>query len=187
VTEKKVGTHSYVKTSDNKILLDGVDNALIGEANYPGSLSAFPGKKIDVVMQQCFGGGFAKGMQQFLDEYTFSAATNWHEYAYNEWKPQNPASLVNFTASWVQGLPRGDGRFNHFFKRRRGAPADGPKPEVIPDHFGPNGLGMIRGLGHFENPTFASPPTLRVPPFKLTRMDPTIVARSRWIIISGPF
>lgn len=161
--EKPEGTHSYIKTSDNKILLDGVDNALIGETNYPGSLSAFPGKKIDVLMQQCFGGGFAKGMQQFLDEYTFSAATNWNEMAHNNWVEQEPASLRNFTASWVQGMPRGEKMYHQFANAVYGAAADGPKPAVKPDPYGPAGNLRKLTTGSFENPTFASPDPAHFP------------------------
>ncbi len=160
--QKPAGTTSYVKTSDNKLLLDGAENvsSVDGETNYPGSLSGFPGTAKDVVMQQCFGGGFAQGMQTWLDQYTFTAATNWNELANNAVDPKNPASLRNFTASWVQSLPRGGGMYQHYSDAVNGAAADGPKPAVSPDPYGL--FGDLRKLrkGSFENPSFASPDAL---------------------------
>jgi hypothetical protein len=160
--QKPAGTVSYVTTSDNKLLLDGADNlsSINGETNYPGAMTAFPGTVFDVVMQQCFGGGFANGMQTWLNQYSFTAATNWDQLANNSVDPKNPASLRNFTASWIQGVPRGDGMYQHYVDTVNGATADGPKPAVSPDPYGRFGDLRKTAKGSFEDPTFASPDAL---------------------------
>jgi hypothetical protein len=163
--EKPAATTSYIRTSDNKLLLDGAENLISvdGDTNYPGKLSTFPGPVVDILMQQCFGGGFAKGMQTWLNQYTFTAATNWNELALNKlFAP--PRGVDNFTRSWVQTLPRREGFYQRYVDAIEGATASPPNPMVDADPFGPMGIWRSEVEGEFENPSFASADARRFPP-----------------------
>jgi hypothetical protein len=143
--------HSYVLTSDNVNLWDGATP--YGGANYPATLNTFPGPIVDVLMQQCFGGGFADGMNASITSYTFTSASTWNELAWN-----TTVGPDNFTRAWNDSYPRSEGLYQHYFDAIKGAAAAPPNGAVVQDPFalgGPNRTAKI-----FENPTFASPDAL---------------------------
>jgi hypothetical protein len=165
---KPAKVNSFVKTSDGKTLWDGA-TGYVG-TNYAGTLATFPGASVDVLMQQCFGGGFASGIDASLagvKGYTFTSASNWNEYAQNAHfytaVPHSAATLSavnNFTRAWNDSFPREEGLFTHYTDSVLGAPEDmGPPPySAVPqDPFAFGGVFRNLALKTFENPTYASP------------------------------
>ena len=140
---KPAKVDSFVKTSDGKFLWDGV-TPFVG-TNYTGTLATFPGTLVDVVMQQCFGGGFHAGMNAALGgvkNYTFTAATTWNELAWNQStyalvgakSAATITSVDNFTRAWNQSIPRNEGLYQHYLDATAGAaaaPLSPPSPGIL--------------------------------------------------------
>lgn len=155
---KPAKVDSYIRTPDGQFLWDADPGAIINSNNFPRTLNTFPGPNVDVVMQQCFGGGFAGGLNTSINLFTMTAAANWNEYAWNSGNAQ--VGYSNFTQSWVTSFPRPEGLYTHYLDATNGAAAT-TFPQVPPDPFGPNGGNRNVAKGYFENPVFASPdPTL---------------------------
>lgn len=151
---KPAKVDSYIITADGKYLLDG-ETPYLG-TNLPKTLNTFPGPTVDVLMQQCFGGGFAPGMQAAISKYTFTSASHWNELANNAESPAQ--GLRNFTHSWINTFSRGESLYLRYQEAVNGAAEDLPRPAVPPDPYGPSG--PLRTIGRFENPVFASPDAL---------------------------
>jgi hypothetical protein len=121
---KPAGVDSFVVTSDNQIVWDD---------QYANQLRAFPGSVVDVVMQQCFGGGFAPNMQASLGgvkDDTFTAASNWNEVAFSDVSHgrlglQSLTRLDNFTRAWVDSFPGTSGCTSITRMRPTGTPRRG--------------------------------------------------------------
>ena len=178
---KPAASDSYIVTSNNLILWDGATNLPATATNLPAAMNAFPGPTVDVLMQQCFGGGFAQGMQAAINQYTFTAATNWNELALN-----TPVGSNNFTSSWVQSFPRSEGLYTHYLDATNGAPAAGGNPAVTADPYGP--AGASRTAKYFEDPSYASPD-----PLVAGNPDPAgannsrdVVATNQWAVLMAP-
>jgi hypothetical protein len=109
-------------------------------------------------MQQCFGGGFAPGLNAAISKYTFTSAANWNELAKNSVSVTQ--GLKNFTLSWVNTFPRPEGLYQRYLEAVNGAAAsdDPARPAVPHDPYGPNG--PLRTLRNFENLVFAVPDPL---------------------------
>jgi hypothetical protein len=61
----------------------------------------FPGRSIDIVMQQCYGGGFANDAAATLGNYTFASASRWDQVSWSTYDPGVFVSTVeNFTRAW---------------------------------------------------------------------------------------
>lgn len=112
--------------------------------NFPEVLNSFPGPTVDAIMQQCYGGGFAPAMQAAITNYTFTAATNWNELAYN-----TPAGVLlsNFTSAYNTSLATKKGMLPHYND------ANGT------DLYGPSGANYKAAANPkvFEDPSYASP------------------------------
>jgi hypothetical protein len=172
---KPAGVNSFVVTSAGTTVWD---------YQYAQDLRAFPGSIVDVVMQQCFSGGFAPNMQASLGgvkNYTFTAAAHWNESALNDvshallgFGPLN--SLDNFTRAWVDSFPRNVGLYQHYTDATSGNAAAG----ITQDPFAPGG--RLNGRLSFENPVFASPdPTLN----SVANNGRDIITNNTYAIIVG--
>ncbi len=179
---KAANADSYIRTSDGVLLWDGATNIPAAATNLPATLNTFPGPTVDVLMQQCFGGGFSPGMQASINQYTITTATNWNELALNT--PTNPVN--NFTSSWNQSFPRSEGLYQHYLDATNGAAAAPPNPAVVADPYGPNGAS--RTAMWFENPTFASPDALVAgkPNPNGPNNGRDIVANNQWAVLYAP-
>lgn len=158
---KPAKVDSYIRTSDGKFLWDTDPGMIANSNNFPKTLNTFPGPTVDVLMQQCFGGGFAPGMNTAITQYTFTSASNWNELAWNT----TPAggAVQNFTNSWNMSFPRTEGLYLHYTDAVSGAAAVvGPpaRAAVTADPFGPSGASRNVAKKEFENPVFASPDAL---------------------------
>jgi hypothetical protein len=167
-----IKTDSYiVNIVDGKNLWGSNLYAATG-VNFSKTMASFPGATIDVVMQQCFGGGFAPGFAAAIPTatvpksgYTLTAATNWNQTAINTGAG---ATLQNFTNSYNQSLSAqaSAGMYNHFLQAINGYPPVGSTPPppplsiVTPDPFGPQGASRNVAKEDFEDPTYASPDAL---------------------------
>lgn len=149
----------------------GVANTSMG-----GLLGAWPGAHEDVLMQQCFGGGFAWNMQGSVavtahKGYTFTSAARWNEYAWNTGTPtanSNAAALTalrNFTNSWTVSFPRPEGNYLHYLDATKGAVAatiGGVNYPAVPqDPFTNGGDRYSPANRRFESPTYASADNLK--------------------------
>jgi hypothetical protein len=157
---------SYMITSDGRWLWDGSNRGgLPNKArNLAVELHGFPGPRlqgpvVDVVMQQCFGGGFAAGMDATLRNYTLTTAANWNEFALNDTAPP----LDNFTRAWTDSLPRSEGLYQHYLDATRGAAATATNAAVVQDPYAAGGrLFQMPTKSAYEDPLFASPDRLAV-------------------------
>src|SRR6266508_2943261 len=61
----------------------------------------------DVVMQQCFGGGFIDDIQAAGGSHTFASAAAWNESAINDQSSFGFTALENFTRAWWQAEASG--------------------------------------------------------------------------------
>jgi hypothetical protein len=126
-------------------------------------------------------------MQAAINQYTFTAATNWNELPLNA--PVSP--VENFTRSWNQSYPRNQGLYKDYFDATNGAGILPPHPAVDADPYGP--MGARRTAKYFENPSYASPDALvggapdlkgtnnsRKTPFMKTDM------KNEWAILYAP-
>jgi hypothetical protein len=153
--DKPAKIDSYITAYDGKRLWDD-DPGKVDAVNLPSLLNTFPGPTVDLMMAQCFSGGFASGMNSAIQQYTFTAAANWNELAYS-----TPTMGDNFTKSWVQSFPRNEGLLTHYTDTVSGAAAQAGPPAraaVTADPYGPKGAS--RTAKYFENPVFASPDAL---------------------------
>lgn len=144
---------SYIKTVDGKYLWDTASTKP-DEFDFPEMINAFPGPTADVLMQQCYGGGYAPGIESALAQYTFTSASNWNETSLNS------DAGDNFTSSWNQSFPRSEGFYQHYQDATNGAAAiAGPPafPAVTADPYGPSGALRNVARRSFENPLYASP------------------------------
>ena len=153
--------------------------------NFSKTMASFPGATIDVVMQQCFGGGFAPGFAAAIPKatvpksgYTLTAATNWNQTAINT---RIRHTLQNFTSAYNQSLSAqaGVGMYNHYLSghQRLSAGRLYAAPSAA-EHRHPRSLRPTRritrrGQGRFEDPTYASPDALVGTPSGPTRWAPT--------------
>jgi tetratricopeptide (TPR) repeat protein len=152
----------------------GVAPAGVANNTMGGYLGAWPGPNVDVLMQQCFAGGFAWNMQGSVATtagkgYTFTSAAAWNEYAYDLPNPQtNPpakaaqlTSLSDYTSSWVASFPRPLGFYDHYAQATQSAAAvtnifgNVTFAAVPQDPFTNGGAGYSRGR-QFESPVYAS-------------------------------
>jgi hypothetical protein len=149
----------------------GVANNSLG-----GLLGAWPGAHEDVLMQQCFGGGFAWNMQGSVavtahKGYTFTSAAAWNEFAWNNGTPSansNAAALTglrNFTSSWLASFARPEGNYLHYLDATKGAPAATiggvTYPAVPQDPYTNGGDRYSAANRRFESPTYASADPLK--------------------------
>src|SRR5205814_7603647 len=72
--------HSYVKG----VCPNGIGLCIVAtDAQYAADIrNNFTGQAVDILMQQCYGGGFKKTIQN-LQMFTFASATTWGKCAYN--------------------------------------------------------------------------------------------------------
>jgi hypothetical protein len=89
--------HSYVRDANLKI---------VGSAGeYTDDIAMdFKGGSVDIVMQQCFSGGFVDHIAGLNKPHTFASAAAWNEASQNGVKPKEGTItyLENFTRSWRQ-------------------------------------------------------------------------------------
>ena len=148
----KLTFDSYISTPDNMALWDGPPVKGNTGINLPATLKTFPGSSVDVLMQQCFGGGFSPTIGTSLTNYTFTSASTYNELAWNSNKNGS------FTIGWNQSFPRGLGMYQNYLNAVNGAAAiDGPPAfkAVSPDPFGPTKAP--------DNTTLRTAPNLKIP------------------------
>lgn len=147
--------YSGVATSDGKTFWN---------YDYAKHLAQFPGRNVDVFMQQCFSGGYASSLQSTLRSdnvnkgYTLTTSANWNEFTYVDVARDNAMKVVdvdNFTRSWLQSAPRDVGYYEHWSDATNGRAAN-PVVTAAPYARG----GAKRTAKVFENPVFASPDAL---------------------------
>jgi hypothetical protein len=138
--------YSFVRGFDS----DGKDSGFIAadsilpKANiYGEQLKDFPGKSVDVVMQQCHGGGFVDNVLASRDDVSFASASDWNETA-NGFLPlqfdQGNIILTvmeDFTRPWWQdaNAAADDGMLTHFKTALSGRAT----PKIAQDVFAPPG------------------------------------------------
>jgi len=145
----------------NSFVRDGAHNIVAVDYQYAADLSSAvqddaQWSVVDIVMQQCFGGGFADDISAALPTYTFASASAWSEVAWNRNPAPVPRILDNFTRAWREdaAVYNGDGMLSHFDTAVAGAPIFGAPPgfPIQKEPFSPPGLG-----GTIEHPQYRSP------------------------------
>ena len=110
---------------------------------YGEQLRTFPGKSIDVVMQQCHGGGFLDNVLASRDDVSFASAADWNETA-NGFLPLQFQDgdikltvMEDFTRPWWQdaNAASNDGMLTHFNTALKGRAT----PKIAQDVFAPPG------------------------------------------------
>jgi len=88
--------HSYVRSTDRKDIVSSKQFAADIKANFTGA-------SVDILMNQCFDGGFLRFVDQTGKPYTIATSTGWGKY---EWSLALPADgtpltfVENYTRSW---------------------------------------------------------------------------------------
>lgn len=149
---------SFVTTSAKETIWD---------YSYANQVKGVTTGTVDVVMQQCHGGGFAADVVGTLGGakgYTFSSAANWNESAWNDtsYAYLGLGSLTkvdNWTRAWVESLAFDVGMFQHYTDATSGKVT---APTITRDPYAPNGA--LRTDTAFENPQYRSPDTGDVRP-----------------------
>lgn len=121
---------------------------------------------VDIVMQQCFGGGFLNELRDLPGpvNHTFASAAAWSEVAWSR-GPQKAAvpKVDNFTRAWREGARAGVVAANGLWGYYQAAilappPAPLPAPPNGKDLFAPPPAGA-----NFEHPQYESPDALAPP------------------------
>lgn len=112
---------SYVRDGNGRIVETDASYALAIQQAFGVGYSS-----IDILMQQCFGGGFLNDIAKVNGSHTFASASSWNEPALNVEKlPLTPPTyLDNFTRAWRQDVTQfpGVGMKAHFETARIGDP-----------------------------------------------------------------
>lgn len=140
---------------------DGNRNIVALDFQYANDVrNAFAGTQptysfVDIVMQQCFGGGFLDDIDATLQQsYTFASASGWSESAFND-DVMVPRTVDNFSRAWREdaALYPGTGMLGHFATAAFGFAPAPPLPAIAKDPFSP----VSNFPGAVENPQYASP------------------------------
>jgi len=133
--------HSFVRDQNGKIVaLDNVYAADVASVMNSGTNFTV----VDIVMQQCFGGGFLDAVKNTVPApYTFCSASFWSEVAWGRFTPAYDRmdfrlNLIggvqdNFTRAWRQHAwdMAGGGMMNHFLAAATGLPNPLPAPPPL--------------------------------------------------------
>ncbi len=149
------GRESFVRNHDHKVV--ETDKGFAEHLQeYYTKASARP---VDIVMQQCFGGGFLQYLNKWLSAYTIATASGWDECSFSDSKPKDEKPLTfleNFTRSWRKDaqLFSGDSLFDRFMLA---ANAGIKNAKIPPDRFAPPGWKDNKGHLWIERPQYQSP------------------------------
>ncbi len=130
--------------------------ALVAQDNqYAADIAAAYNGTFDVVMQQCFGGGFLDDIHGLAQPHTFTSASAWNEVSWSSTRTPNflfNASVQDFTDAWRADVATYRSARATYVTTLGGNP--GTK-----DLFAPPGVtqGIITTTTYLEHPQYESP------------------------------
>ncbi len=131
--------HSFVR---NGLFRGGVQRAIVArDFEYSAAVAAQMASgtnftMVDVVMQQCFGGGFLDDIaRDVTGPHTFASSTLWSEFSWSLGKGAHPFYLDEFNRAWRQDAADnfGVGMLQHYTAGAIGF--NNPPPTPTPDNF----------------------------------------------------
>lgn len=150
--KQEAGRHSFVRSYDLKLVT--TDERFAKEVK-----EAFGGASVDILMNQCYGGGFLTYVDQIGKPYTITTSTAWQMTSLFDWQPRDGKPLnflEDFTRAW-----RKDAQLNPkrgLFDRFQLAANAGITSAKIPrDRYTPPGWKDSDGKDWIERPQYQSP------------------------------
>lgn len=145
-------------TIRHSLVSDASGRTVARDDQYASDLvNSFPGT-FDVVMQQCFGGGFVYDIQATGRPQTFASAAAWSDFAHNqeEFTDGTLSFLENFTRAWWQSENSGSGSNITNYATAIG------QGRFSREMFAPPGYSNAGRL-YIESPQYRSPDTVGPP------------------------
>lgn len=146
--------HSHVE--------DGLGNVVARDDQYAADIFGTPFDSVDVVMQNCFAGGFVNDIETAFGAgfgFTVATASNWNQTALNtdNMPPGKRRVVDNFTRPWRADadLFRGAGMLAHFNTAVSGRLAGPLTPAIAKEPYSPPGQAFGPKI-FTENPQYSS-------------------------------